>query len=817
MRLNHLLRSLRRSPMFAVVTLIALAIGIGANTAIFSVLDGVLLKPLPYPRAEQLISIDHAAPGVNLQHTGAAPFLYYTYREQNRTLQDAGMWQADSLAVTGTAEPQQVDGIDVTQGVLPILGVQPFLGRLFTQADDAPGAPATVILSYAWWQTRFGGDRSAIGRTIVADGQPREIIGVLPERFRFLDRKPALFTPMQLDRAKTRLGNFSYQALARLKPGVTLAQATADAARLIPEALGNFPPFPGYSSKMFSEARLAPNFVPLKQEMVGDVAGVLWILMATIGIVLVIACANVANLLLVRTEGRQQELAIRAALGAGWGRIARELFAESVMLAVLGGALGLGLAYGAVRWLIALAPANLPRLEEISIDTPVLLFTLAASLLAGLLFGAIPVLKYAGPRLAATLRAGGRTLSYSKERHRARSTLVVVQVALAMLLLIGSGLMIRTFRTLRHVPPGFTNPEEIETLRIYIPDAQVKESAEAIRMEQNILDKIAALPGVQSVGLSTTVPMDGNGWHDPIFAGDHVYSESQLPPLRLYRFLSPGLLKTMGNTLVAGRDFTWTDIYGKRPVAMISENLARELWHDPGKAIGRRIRENLKSPWREIVGVVGDERDDGVNQKAPTIAYWPLMMDDFSGNKSFAARGVAILVRSKRTGSSGFVQDIGQAIWSVNPDLPLANVRTLRTVYDKSLARTSFALVMLAIAGAMALLLGVVGIYGVISYSVSQRTREIGIRMALGSPQKDVTRLFLWHGLRLSALGVACGLAGAVASTRLMSSLLFQVSPLDPLTYAGVSCGLVAAAALASYLPALRATGIDPVEALRAE
>jgi predicted permease len=803
--------------MFAVVTLATLAIGIGANTAIFSVLDGVLLKPLPYPHAEELISIDHAAPGVNIEHAGAAPFLYYTYREQNRTLRDAGMWQSDYVAVTGSAEPQQVAGIDITEGVLPILGVQPFLGRLFTRADDSPGSPRTVILSYAYWQTSFGGDRSAIGRTIMASAQPREIIGVLPARFRFLDLKPALFLPMQHDRGKTFLGNFSYRGLARLKPGVTLAQANTDAARLIPVALGSFPPYAGYNAKMFNEARLAPIFVPLKQEMVGDAGNVLWILMATIGIVLVIACANVANLLLVRTEGRRQELAIRAALGAGWGRIARELFAESLMLGLLGGALGLGLAYGAVRWLVALAPANLPRLDEISMDTPVLLFTLAASLAAGLLFGAIPVLKYAGPRISATLRAGGRTVSHSKERHRARSTLVVVQVALAMLLLIGSGLMIRTFRTLRQVQPGFTNPEEIETLRIYISDAQVKDPAQAIRMEQNILDKIAALPNVQSVGLSSTVPMDGDGWRDPVFAEDRVYSESQIPPLRRFRMVSPDLLKTMGNTLVAGRDFTWTDVYDKRPVALVSENLARELWHDPAKAIGRRIRENLKGPWREIVGVVGDERDDGVNQKAPTIAYWPLMMDDFSGETPFVQRGVAIMVRSSRTGSSGFVRDIGQAVWSMNPDLPLANVRTLRAVYDKSLARTSFALVMLALAGGMALLLGLVGIYGVISYSVSQRTREIGIRMALGSPQKDVTRLFLWHGLRLSAIGVVCGLAGAVASTRLMSSLLFQVSPLDPATYAGVACVLVAAAALASYLPALRATGIDPMDALRAE
>jgi predicted permease len=487
------------------------------------------------------------------------------------------------------------------------------------------------------------------------------------------------------------------------------------------------------------------------------------------------------------------------------------------MLGLLGGALGLGLAYGAVRWLVAMAPANLPRLAEISIDASVLVFTLAASLLAGLLFGAIPVLKYAGPRVAATLRSGGRGLSYSKERHRARSTLVVVQVALAMLLLIGSGLMIRTFRTLRNVQPGFTDPGHVLTLRIYIPDSQAKEPAQAIRTEQNILDKIAAMPSVQSVGLSSTVPMDGNGWHDPIFAEDHVYTDQKIPALRRYRMVSPGLLKTMGNTLVAGRDFTWTDVYDMRPVAMISENLARELWHDPAAAVGKRIHENPKGKLREIVGVVSDERDDGVNQEAPKIAYWPPMMDDFEANKPFVQRGGAIVIRSSRTGSSGFVHDVGQAVWSVNPNLPLASVRTLREVYDKSLARTSFTLVMLALAGAMALLLGVVGIYGVISYSVSQRTREIGIRMALGSPQKDVTQMFLWHGLRLSAIGVACGLAAAVASTRLMSSLLFHVSPLDPLTYIGVSCGLVAAAALASYLPALRATGIDPVDSLRAE
>ena len=813
----HLLRRLRRSPMFTVVTLATLAIGIGANSAIFSVLEGVLLKPLAYPHAEQLIALDYSAPGVKIRNAGDAPFLYFTMREQNRTLQDVGTWTGDSIAITGSGDPQQVDGVDVSEGVLPILGVQPFLGRLFNRADDSPGSPRTVILSYAYWQTHFGADRSAIGRSVDADGLPRLIIGVMPADFRFLDLKPALFLPMGLDRDKVHVGNFSYRALARLKPGVTLSQASADCARLIPVAIDSFPAFPGYSKSMFSEAHLITDYRPLKDEIVGETGSTLWILMATIGIVLVIACANVANLLLVRTEGRQQELAVRAALGAGWGRIARDLLAESVALALVGGALGLGLAYGGLRWLIAMAPANLPRVSSVSIDRPVLLFTFAVSLLAGLLFGAIPVLKYAGPHIAGALRGGGRTLSQSRERHRTRSTLVVVQVALAMLLLIGSGLMIRTFRTLRQVHPGFNDPEHVQTIRIYIPDAQVKDPVQAVHMEQNILDKVTALPDVESAALLSTLPMDGGGWRDPIYAQDHTYAESQLPPIRSFRVVSPGLFRTLGKPIVAGRDFTWTDVYEMRPVAIVTENMARELWRDPSRALGKQIRESTKATYREVIGVVGDGHEDGVNQPSPSSAYWPLLMKNFEGNDINVQRGVAILVRSTRTGSSGFVHEIGRAVWSIDPELPLARVRTLGEIYDRSMAGSSFALVMLAIAGAMALLLGVVGIYGVISYSVSQRAREIGIRMALGSPQGDVTRLFVAHGLRLSAIGVVCGLAAAAGCTRLIKSLLFETSPLDPLTYAGVACMLVIAAALASYLPALRATHIDPTEALRAE
>jgi predicted permease len=581
--------------------------------------------------------------------------------------------------------------------------------------------------------------------------------------------------------------------------------------------LNRFPPFEGFSLKMFEEAKLQPNLRLLKSDVVGDVGSTLWVLMGTIGMVLLIACANVANLLLVRAEGRQQELAVRSALGASRGRIAYELLAESVVLGLVGGLAGLGVAYGAIRLLIALAPGNLPRVDNISIDATVLLFTFAVSIVAGLLFGAIPVFKYAGPNVASGLRGGGRTSSASRERHRARSTLVVVQVALALVLLVGSGLMIRTFQALRHVNPGFTNPREVLTLRLSIPSAQVKEPEAVVRMHQAIMEKIATIPGVSSVGLTTIVPMTELGWHDPIFAADKNYEQKQLPPLRSFKFISPGLLKTMGNALVAGREFTWEDAYDKRTVAMVSENLARELWGSPSAALGKQIRESNNSAWREVIGVVSDERDEGVDKKAPSIAFFPMLMTKFEGDDTSVRRSMSYMVRSPRAGSTALTAEVSRAVWSVNPNLPLASVRTLEEVVSKSMARTSFTLVMLAIAGAMALLLGVAGIYGVISYSVSQRTREIGIRMALGAQRQEVTRLFVRYGLGLAAIGIACGLTAALTLTRLMGSLLFEVSPIDPLTYVSVCLSLISAAVLASYVPALRATMVNPVTALRAE
>ncbi len=539
-------------------------------------------------------------------------------------------------------------------------------------------------------------------------------------------------------------------------------------------------------------------------------------MIGSIGVVLLIACANVANLLLVRAEGRQQELAIRVALGAGSGRIAGELLIESVFLGLLGGAAGLALAYALLRLLVAIGPKYLPRLDNVSLDPLTLLFAFGISLLAGILFGLIPVFKYSKQGVTTALRAGGRTLSQSKERHRARNSLVVLQTALALVLLIGSGLMIRAFLALRHVQPGF-DAANLQTVRLYIPESHVKEPERVLRMFQEMQHRISAIPGVTSAAFANSVPTDGNNSRDLMYAEDRTYREGELPTLRWFKFVTPGFFNTMGTRLIAGRDLTWEDLYEKRTVALVSENLARELWRDPAGALGKRIREGMKDSWREIVGVVADVRHDGPDQKAPTTVYWPLMMSEFWGNSTFLQRGVVYLVRGNRAGSESLLKEIRQAIWSLDPDLPLASIRTMEDIYRGSMARSSFTLVMLAIAGGMALLLGIVGIYGVISYSVTQRTRELGIRIALGAQRSTLKAMVVRQGMLLAGIGVGLGLAAAVALTQFIGSFLFEVSPLDPLTYCAMSAGLLAAAALASYVPAHRASGIDPVYALRAE
>jgi putative ABC transport system permease protein len=823
-QLRQILRRLSRARVFTAVALLTIAVSIGANTAIFSVVECVLLKPLPYPHQEELVAVRLTAEGLGVKDAVISPSHYFTFREQSRTFEDIAIFRSGvkntgyTVNVTGVGEPEHVPALAATDGMLSILGVTPFLGRSFTRADDSPDSADTVILSYGYWSRKFGGDPSVIGRTIEVDGKSHAIIGVLPESFRFLDRaNVAVVLPFKLNREKTTLGNITFLGIARLKPGVTLQQANADVARMLPIVERSFPPPPGLSLKIFEDLRLGPSLRPLKQDVVGDVGKVLWVLMGGIILVLVIACANLANFHLVRAEGRRQELAIHAALGANRGRIAAELLFESLILAVFGGLFGLGLAYGALRVLVATAPQGLPRLHEIGVDGNVVLFTIAVSLAAGLLFGSVPVFKYAGAGLGIELRAGERSMSESRERRRSRGVLVIVQVALALVLLVSSGLMIRTFRALTRVNLGFVAPSEVQTFSIAIRDAQVKDPERVVRIQEEILRKIEAIPGVSTVGLSRNVPMDGSGWNDPVFAKDRTYAPGEIP-LRRFEFVAPGFFKTLGAPLVAGRDFTWSDIYNKVPVAIVSEKFAREYWRDPSSALGRHIQAGQKDDWREVVGVVGDVRQDGVDKESLASVYWPILVANFQGSPDVQARrNVFFSIRSPRAGSEGLVNEIRRAVWSVDPYLPLAEVHTLNYYYTRSMARTSFTLVMLAVAGGMALFLSIVGLYGVIAYSVSQRRREIGIRMALGAGKSTVLKMVISQGIKLALIGVAIGLAGALGLTRFLSGLLYGVKPGDPLTLVAVSALLIGVALMACYIPARQAAKVDPMVALRQE
>jgi predicted permease len=819
-QLKQVLRRLLRAPLFTSIILITLSVGIGANAVVFGVVDGVLLKPLSYPHSEQLIGIWHNAAGIGFDNLNMAPFLYFIDREQSTTLQDVGMYNGDSLSITGVGQPEHVNGLDVTDGTLPMLGVKPALGRLFTRQDDSASAPKTILLSHAYWQRKFGGDKSVVGRTLTVDGTAREIIGVLPRNFTFLDDyDAAIFLPMQLDRSKTKLGNFSFRGIARMKPGVTLKQANADIDRLLPIAINSFPAPDGFPAGIFASAKVSANLHTLKHDVVGDIGNVLWVLMGSILVVLLVACANVANLLLVRVEGRRQELAVRSALGAGRANITAGLLIESLVLGVAGGVIGLALAFGALRLLVSIAPTGLPRLHEIGIRLPVLLFTLIATLFVSVVIGMLPVLKYSGISMYTGLREGGRSSSQSRERQRARKTLVVIQVALALVLLICSGLMIRTFRALANVSPGFADPASLDHFRIYIPESTIPEADKerVVRTEQAIADKLAAIPNVSSVAFSTSIPMDGNDSNDPIFAQDRTYREGELPPIRRFIFVSPGYFSTMNTPLAAGRELTWAETYQKRPIALVSENLAREYWGSPENAIGKKIRIGTTDDWREIIGVSRDVYYDGVSKKAPSTVYWPIWRDRFEGQKEDVRRGVTFVIRSPRAGSAAFLSQVQQAVWSINGELPLAEAGTVGELYKKSMARTSFTLIMLCVAGGMALLLGIVGIYGVISYAVSQRTREIGIRMALGAQRDHLTGMFVRQGLLLAGIGAVFGVGAAFVTMRFMASILFKVSPMDPLTYAFSTVAVMGIALLACYLPSRRASQVNPVNALRAE
>lgn len=816
------LRRLRKSPAFAAAVILTLAIGIGANTAVFSVVNSVLIQPLAYPEPEQLVSLHLNAAGA----PGLADFrdelrlsasMYLTFADHNRTFRSVGVWLPGTANATGPAQPEEVRTVLVSGGVLEALAVEPAAGRWLNAADQDPRGSKAVMLNYGYWQRRFGGDKSVVGRVVQIDSLPRVVVGVMPRGFKVVNYNFDVMVPLALDPHKQIEAGFAYHGVARLKPGVPIAQADADVARLLNVWMDSWSNGPGSDPHFYLTWKIVPDLHPLKDEVVGNLGSVLWVVMGTIGVVLLIVWANIANLLLVRAGARQQELAIRSALGAGRGRIARELLSESILLGLIGGAAGVGVAYAGLRMLVAIGPSNLPRLSEIRLDGLSLAFTLVLSLLSGMVFGSIPALKYVRARIPA-LHGSGRTASISRERGRSRNVLVVAQVAMALVLLVSAVLMIRTFEQMRHVDPGFSDAAHLETMRIAIPATLVRDPVMVMRAQNSILDKLAAIPGVSSAGFASAMPLQQiePAWDD-IFVEGRSYPNNE-PPLRLYNYVSPGYFQTAGTKLIAGRDLTWTDVYSTRPVGIVSEGMARESWGSAEAAIGKRFREYPSMPWHEVVGVVQDVRENGVMEMPPAMVYWPPLLHDIFGPGTFdATRSATFAVRSNRAGTESFIAEMQQAVWSVNQNLPLASICTMEEIYEQSLNRASFTLVMLLIAGSMALVLAIVGIYGVISYAVSQRTREIGIRLALGAQKSELRWMFVRSALALTGIGVVLGLGAAAVLMRLMKSILFGVSPLDPLTYAMVPCILVLAATLASYLPAHRAAMLNPVEALRSE
>lgn len=817
------LRRLMKAPGFAATVLLTLAIGIGANTAVFSVINSVVLRPLPYPEADRLVALHMDAPGAaGLASVSSglrlSASMDLTFADHNRTFSSMGVWQPQTANVTGMAQPEEVHTIAVSSGVLETLGVAPVAGRWFNEADQDPRGARSVMLSYGYWQRRFGGDRGMVGRAIDVDSQPRTIVGVMPRGFRLVDGNFDLLVPLAFDRTHEILAGFAYLGVARLRPGVSIPMANADLTRLLGVWMDSWTNGPGMDPHWYTNWKITPALEPLKQNVIGNVAGVLWVVMATIGLVLLIACTNLANLLLVRAESRQLELSIRAALGAGRLRIARELLLESVTLGLVGGALAVAVADAGLRFLVATGPNNLPRLAEVSLDAWSIAFTFALAAFSGFFLGLIPAVKHAWMRqeLAGT---GGRTASASRERHRSRNVLVVAQVAMSLVLLVSTTLMIRTFARMRSVDPGFTDAAHLQMLRIFIPESMVQDTTAVLRTDNAILDKLAGVPGVRGAGFAAAAPMEGNEpmWDQMRVEGKSYDNEN--PPLRLFNYVSPGYFHAMGTRIVAGRDFTWDDLYGTRPVAMVSEAFTREQWGSAAAAVGKHIRQHAKMPWQEVIGVVEDVRHNGVDQKAPETIYFGAMIQNpyKPGPRIQTARAVTFAVHSTNAGTASFLHEVQQAVWSVNANLPIASPQTMEEIYDTSMARTSFTLAMLAIAGGMALLLGIVGIYGVIAYAVAQRRREIGIRLALGAQKRELRWMFVRSALQLTGVGVALGLVAAAGLTQLMKSLLFGISPMDPLTYAAVVGLLGSVAMLASYLPARRAAAVNPVEALRAE
>lgn len=813
---RHAFRLLARNPGFSLVVILTLGIGIGGATAGFSVVHRVLLEPLPFQESDRLVTVLHVMPGMTSAEMPLSQAMYLTFREHSKTLEEIGLWKGATVTITGLGEPERVNVVQVTDRLFPLLGVSAHLGRLYTLSEVSPGSEYPILLSWDYWVQHFAADPSAIGQSLRVNGTLHEIIGILPQGSDviFGDPAPGLYLPLIVDPSRLQVGNWSFPSVARLRPGVTLEEANDDLTGLTELATEFYPGIP--LSEL--EARHFGTLVhPLREDLVGKVSRVLWLVFAAACLVLLVASANVAGLHLVRAEARKRDLAVRKSIGASPGRIARQMLAESSLLGLLGGGVGLLLSWGGLPLLLRLSPQDLPRLKSVALDPMVLLFALSLSLAVGLSFGLIPALLTGRRNFSETLGEGRVTSvgTRSSSGLQIRTLLVVGQVAAALVLLIAAGLMVRSFQALMSVPPGFQQPEEVLTFRLSIPSTSAQSGAEVARRHEQILRRIKALPSVASASAATSVVMDRwDSWND-VQVEDFPELDTQPRPLRRFNWIAPDYFRTLRNDLLAGREFEWADLYLRRPVAIITENLARELWQEPRRAIGRRIRSDKETLWLEIVGVVGNVHTSGVAEDPPAVLYMPLLLGEFWGGKDFTWRQLRYAVRTRGTGAISILPDVRRAVWSVDRALPLFQVATLEEILARSVSRWSFALVMLGVAAGVALLLGIVGVYGVISYGMARRAHEVGIRMVLGARPSDIGWMVLRQGVMVAATGVVIGLVAASSLAHLVSTLLFDVQPVDPLTYGFVSALLALVVVLASYLPARRASRLDPVKAVK--
>jgi predicted permease len=797
--LRYGVRALRKQSGFTAVVVLTLAIGIGANSTIFSFANGVLLRPLPYAQPERLVLLDETAPKRGVQSLGVSFPNFLDWRAQNQVFEDIAAYSSGSYTLVDGGEPEQVRGARVSGGLFEILDVSPALGRTISREEDRPGSETVVILGHGLWQGRFGADAGIVGRTISLNNRPHTVVGVMPPGFRFPEVAD-LWVPLALDTQRWTRTDHGLGAIARLKPGVTLEQAGAEMvaiARRIEE------------QNPVTNEGLSVSVSDMRAGLVSDYRQALLILLGVVGFVLLIACVNVANLLLARASARQQEVSIRVALGASRWRIFRQLMTESLVLSTAGGALGLVLAVWGLKLLLTAVPVELPFWMRFDLDGRVLGFTVAVTLLTGIVFGAAPALQASKIDLNKTLKEGGRSAAGGAGLRRLRSLLVVGEVALALILLVGAGLMMRSFLRLQRVDVGL-DPTNVLTATVPLPQAKYREPERQSAFFQQLVERVGHLPGVRAAGAVSNLPLDGSRWGRSLTVeGRPVLAVGEAPMIN-HCVVTPGYFSALGIPVLTGRDIAEADGRDAPRVTVVDERLAREYW--PGEsALGKRVRfgpPESNEPWHTVVGVVGDvrhERPDAVTRMSVYVPY-----------QQITVRQMTLAVRTAND-PAGLAAAVRSQVRELDPAQPLTGVRTMEEVVSRAVWQPRLHTILFGVFAAVALLLAAVGIYGVMSYAVTQRTHEIGIRVALGARNTDVLRLVVGQGMRLVIVGVGLGVVGALGVTRLLESLLFGVSATDPATFAGVAAALSAVALVACYLPARRATRVDPLVALRYE